>query len=128
MLQESSRLASTNSLSVVMLVKLSCFLLQVNATHFISQCCAPPHKFYRILALRLDGAFGQLCDLCLFLPSPHCPHHDPSPNLHLLRFPMPDIPYISNMTFNAQVYWQPLMMIPFCPLSHSTYVPASKLF
>lgn len=51
-----------------MLVKLSCFLLQVNATHFTSQCRALSHKFHRILALRLDGAFGRLCDIFSFRP------------------------------------------------------------
>jgi hypothetical protein len=71
-----------------------------------SPCCALPHKFYRILTLRLEGAFGRLCDFVSVCPLRIALIMTPSPNLHLLHFPMPDIPHISNMTFNAQMYWQ----------------------
>ncbi|KAG1858171.1 hypothetical protein F4604DRAFT_1191253 [Suillus subluteus] len=61
--------------------------------------------FYRILATS-RWRLWPIMRFCLFPPSPHCPHHDPSPILHLLHSPMPDIPHISNMTFKAQMYWQ----------------------
>ncbi|KAG1732261.1 uncharacterized protein EDB91DRAFT_680434 [Suillus paluster] len=79
-------------------------------------------------SLLLDGASGRLCDLYFFHPL-RIALNMTLPILHLLRFPMPNIPYISNMALDAQMYLARLLMTIYpCLSSHSTYVFASKLF